>query len=427
MKALARQSRSSLVTFLALFFPPRPLTTVMSGVITLRFSELGLYGREDELSVLQECYRRVEGGGVDAAAGGGLSEIVLVSGGAGTGKSALVQKLSDIGHNKTTSGPLFVSGKFDDPRTTTGQPYAALCSALGELVELIMVTCSEADRKRMGEAINKAVRSEGLEVLEKMVPGIHKLVVCEEEEDASVTASDATSIVADASRLNSAEALNRLKFALRSFLQSVSSSSRPIVLFLDDLQWADKASINLIRSIITDRKLRLLFVGAYRDEEVDEESHPLAVMFRKVEGGKIKRSITRIQLKNLDVATVTMLISGLLRLEGPVVAELSKIVHQKTGGNAFFVLQFLSMLQDRELLYYSLPTCSWMWYTEKIRSETEYSENVVEFVACKIQRLPGRVATVLKLMACFPSTKVELDFLESILQGLDMEEFRIVR
>jgi predicted ATPase len=144
-------------------------------------------------------------------------------------------------------------------------------------------------------------------------------------------------------------------------------------------------------------------------------------MFREIENDK--RPITRIQLSNLDVATVSRLVAGLLRQDVSEVTDLAEIVHQRTGGNAFFVLQFLSMLQERGLLLYNLLKYEWTWDTEQIRSETNISENVVEFVARKIQRLPQRVAAVLKVMACFPSTIVDVAFLESILKGLDMVEF----
>ena len=395
----------------------------MSGVIKLRFSELGLYGRETELSDLKECFRRVKNGA--AGGGGGALEVVLVSGAAGTGKSAIVQKLAD--DKEIQSCAIFVSGKFDDNRASIGRrPYAALRTAFGELVHRVIETYDESDRMRMADEMNEAIRGEGLSVLEKIVPGIEGLAPAAEDA-ASVSVSVSASAV-DADRSNSAEALNRLKFALRSFLRSVSSTAHPIILFLDDLQWAGQASLALIRSIIDDTQLRhVLLVGAYRDDGVDEVTHPLSIMLREVEEDASKRSVTRIQLKNLDEPTVTKLIAGLLRMDCSEVSELSHVVHQRTGGNAFFVLQFLSMIHDQGLLVYNVTSYQWTWDTAKIWAETNISENVVEFVAQKIQRLPERVATVLKLMACFPSTRVEVSFLESVLRGLVMEEFRKVR
>ena len=404
--------------------------TMASNVIKLRLSELGLYGREEELALLKRSYSRIEkccNDGADAAAGdvGSSAGVVFVSGTAGSGKSALVMKLcEDISNGN--SGPLFVSGKFDDPRATTGQPYAALRRASGQLTKDIVEFCDETDRKLMGERINKALGTEGLDVLEKVVPGVKELVASEEKDTENTIAGSAISI-GDVNRHSSTESLNRLKFALRSFLRSVASSSRPIVLFLDDLQWADQASLQLIRSIVTDTQLQhLLFIGAHREEEVDEE-HPLAIMLRGIKEETLQKSITRIQLKNLDAPTVSKLVSNLLRLDESEIAELSEVVHQRTGGNAFFVLQFLDLLQDRGLLYYSLSSYKWDWDIEQIRAETDISDNVVELVANKIERLPQNAVAVLKLMASLPSAQVDVSFLEPVLQGLNMDECRSVR
>lgn len=388
----------------------------MAGVIKLRLSELGLYGRDKELSILKEFCHRVEGNGskkeLEEAADGATchqqSELVLVSGGAGTGKSTLVQKLGDGGDS---SGFIFVSGKFDDQRETTGKPYSAISVAFRDLLQRITDVCDEADRRQMGEEIHKAIGSGGVEVLETVAVGVQRLVLGENDKGEESNVATA-----------SAEALNRLKFAVRSFLRVVCSESHPVVLFLDDLQWADEASLELIRSIATDPELaHFLLVGAFRNEEVGANTaHPLAVTMKQIEQ---ERPITSIHLDDLDVETVTMLVADLLRLEEETVAELSELVHQRTGGNAFFVLQFLSTLQEYNMIYYDLAGFEWRYDIERIRSETDISDNVVELVATKIQGLPAHIQTVLKVMACFPSNRVELALLQSILQGLDMAEF----
>jgi predicted ATPase len=222
--------------------------------------------------------------------------------------------------------------------------------------EVIMDIHVEAEWKRMGETIRKTVESEGLEVLGKLVPRVHRLIGEKKDDETSSTAHNVPR------RLNGTETLNRLTFALLSFLRTVSTSSYPIILFLDDLQWADEASLDLIRSIVSDTKLRhLLLVGAIREEEVDEVSHPLAIMMKNLDKKKAMRPITRIRLDNLDVATISELIFSLLRLEVPDVAELSEFAHQRTGCNAFFVCQFLRMLQERDLLTNNMSMCKWTW------------------------------------------------------------------
>ena len=158
--------------------------------LKLPLSQLGLYSREKELSTLLECFRRVKGNSdaADDAAGKSLgsSEFVLVAGRAGTGKSSLITKLRDAG-TSYSSRPIFVSGKFDDTSAAAGRPFEALRTAFAEVVEVIMDIYDEAEWKRMGEAIRKTVGSEGIEVLGKLVPGVHKLIGEKEDDETAST------------------------------------------------------------------------------------------------------------------------------------------------------------------------------------------------------------------------------------------------
>jgi predicted ATPase len=184
-----------------------------AGAIKLQLSDLGIYGRASKISILQECYRRVEGseGEDDGTGDGAESElIVLVSGGAGTGKSTLIIRgLAEVIISKKGDEEklFFVSGKFDYQREATGQPYAAICSAFDALVIRMMSTHHETDRKRMGQEIRISVGPGGLEVLETVVPGIQRLFSVKDDEE-----SVGVVVIANA------DGLNLLKFAVRSFL-----------------------------------------------------------------------------------------------------------------------------------------------------------------------------------------------------------------
>ena len=302
----------------------------MAAAIKLDLPSLGLYGRDAELSVLQECCRRVEGNSCD---GSGASEedardarrapvMALASGGAGAGKSTLVKRLSEMEMNGSTE-PIFASGKFDYQREGTGKPCSALCSAFDVLIERVARAHGETGWRRVGEEIDEAIGSEGLRVLLPVAPGMQKLFSFQDDAEKK-QADNNESVTA------SADGFNRLKFCSAAFLRSVGTKSHPIILFLDDLQWADQASLELVRSIATDTELQhLLLVGAYRDDEVDEASHPLAIVLREIEAEN--RSITNILIGDLNIETVTRLISGLLRLDETRVAELSRGCTSKDG------------------------------------------------------------------------------------------------
>jgi predicted ATPase len=184
-------------------------------------------------------------------------------------------------------------------------------------------------------------------------------------------------------------AFTKMKEGCLLFLQVVCMSSlgAMITLFIDDLQWGDVASIDLIKDIATDDDNNsLLFVGAYRDNEVDDV-HPLAVQLRQLEA---MGSITNVQLYigELDLVSVNKIIADAMHSTSmEPLKELANIVYKKTEGNAFFLIQFLRGLQKDGLVYYSMEKFSWKWDAATIEAETAVSENIVDFMAGKIRQL----------------------------------------
>jgi predicted ATPase len=214
--------------------------------------------------------------------------------------------------------------------------------------------------------------------------------------------------------LGKVEALHQLKFTFRAFLRSVCSQNSPVVLFIDDLQWIDLASLDLLKSLLTDKEIKnFLFVGAYRDNEVDDV-HPLMISLRNLEK---HHEMYKIKLGNLDQSSVYQLVADLLRSDVLEVEPLADIVCRRTHGNVFFVLQLLKMLHEESLLYFSVSSFRWEWDVDKILAGTNASDNVVDLVVANMhKKLSGEVEGVLKIASCL-GTSFDLLVLWRIIKG----------
>ena len=357
-----------------------------------------LYGRDQDLTRLLAAF--------DRAARGTL-ETVLVGGYSGTGKSALVR---EIHKPITRQRGYFIEGKFDQFQRAT--PYHAIIEAFKELVTLLL---TENEEKLAGfrGAIQEAVGEEG-KVLTDVLPRL-ELIIGEQPDVAEVGGN---------------EAQNRFNYVFRKFVTAISTEEHPIVLFIDDLQWADSASLHLLRVLLTDPENRfLLCVCAYRDNEVSP-SHPFMVTVGQIErdGGRLER----IEIGNLSRDDVHALVSDALTAPPHETRELTDLVYHRTRGNAFFVTQFLRSLAEEELLYFDVDTRTWAWDVERIAAKN-ITDNVVELMAGKIQKLPDASQAVLKHGACVgnvfdletlsvilerPADQVKEDLLVALSEGL---------
>lgn len=362
----------------------------------LRFSSLGLLGREKEIVQLKAAYK-------DVTCNGGKG-IVMLSGEAGAGKTRIVKKFrSDIERKSQQNGKasFFASGKFDLHHRA--EPYTAFISAFVQLVDnIVALKENDAGRfMRIKNSILEAVGSEG-GLLSSIIPNLAEILGKEMMPECDIACE-------------SSMAKNRFYFILRQFIHAVKMEAHPIVLFLDDLQWADVESLGLIENIMKDSQLSgILLIGCFRKNEVDE-SHPLTICLESVErgtkqgGGEVKLSITCIHIGNLDVDTVHDLIMNVLNSsDKPKTMTLAKTVHEKTHGNAFYVIQFLTSLQDEGMLVYSLGTQSWKWNDCEIKSSTRVSDNVVDLLEQKLQKQHDEVLEVLQVAACLGATSDRL-------------------
>ena len=325
-----------------------------------------LYGRERQIAELFAAFERV--------LADGTPQLVLVSGYAGVGKSSVVHELY-----KALVPPrgLFASGKFEQYKRDI--PYATVAQALQSLVRRILGE-SEADLVRWRDAITQAVGPNG-QLIVNLIPEV-ELVIGIQPPLADVSPHDAQT---------------RFQMVFRRFLGVFATSEHPLALFLDDLQWLDAATLDLLVHLVTDQEVRhLLLVGAYRDNEVDP-SHPLMQTLdaiRRADGG-----VREIVLAPLTLDDVGRLISESLHGAAEDFRPLAELVHEKTGGNPFFVNQFLTALVEEGLLAFDAGAVAWTWNLAHIRAKG-YTDNVVDLMVGKLNRLPDTTQEAVKQLAC---------------------------
>ncbi|CAN99308.1 Protein kinase [Sorangium cellulosum So ce56] len=324
-----------------------------------------IYGRDAERDRLLVAFERARAG---------AAELVLVSGYSGVGKSALVHETYKA---IARVGGHFAHGKFD--QLNRGVPCASVVQAFRGLVQQLLSERTDALahwRAELGAALGP---NAGL--LVDLIPELALIV------------GEAPAVAA----LGPSESQNRFDMVFRSFLGVFAAPSHPLVLFLDDLQWADPASLRLLRLLLTDADTRhLLVVGAYRDNEVSP-AHPLVITLDAVRAAGA--AVTDIPLAPLSQDDATALASDALGRAAQDVAQLSELIHDKTLGNPFFMGQFLRMLGDDGLLLCDPETGRWTWDLAAIESRA-VTDNVADFMIAKLQRLAPPTQRALTLAAC---------------------------
>jgi predicted ATPase/signal transduction histidine kinase/GAF domain-containing protein len=325
-----------------------------------------LYGREREVDVLLAAFGRV--------VAQGTAELVLVSGYSGVGKSSVVNELHKV---LVPPRGLFAAGKFDQFKRDV--PYATLAQAFQMLVRQILVT-SEAEVDHWRHALLEALGPNG-QLMVNLIPELEFVI-------------GKQPAVAE---LPSQEARGRFRLAFRRFLGAFARPEHPLALFLDDLQWLDTATLELLERVATDSDVRhVLLIGAYRDNEVSS-SHPLMQTLSAIRDAGAKTQ--EIVLAPLGLDDVERLIAEALRCDRNSAEPLALLVHEKTGGNPFFAIQFLTALADERLLRFDRDAPGWIWDLGRIRVRG-YSANVVDLMVGKLRRLSARTQSALQQLAC---------------------------
>jgi predicted ATPase/serine phosphatase RsbU (regulator of sigma subunit) len=333
-----------------------------------------LYGREKEIDILLHAFERV----ANAKNQDKVIELMLVAGYSGVGKSALVH---EVHKPITEKHGYFAAGKFDQYQRNV--PYSAIAQALDEFCHYLLTESAE-QLNEWKQNILRAVGQNG-QVLIEVIPALELIL----GPQPTITSVGPT------------EAQNRFNRLFQQFIQVISQPEHPLVLFIDDWQWADSASLSLLETLMTNKEAQsLLIIAAFRDNEVSA-AHPFMMTLDSLKQAQV--TLNTIHLSNLSHCDVNALISETLSCHPENGQALTDLVYDKTHGNAFFTVEFLKSLFQEGLLVFEVQTLAWQWDDEQIAA-LEMTDNVVELMADKISHLPNDTLSVLKLAACIGNT-----------------------
>ncbi|MDK3162108.1 trifunctional serine/threonine-protein kinase/ATP-binding protein/sensor histidine kinase [Kamptonema cortianum] len=324
-----------------------------------------LYGREQEVETLLEAFGRVANG---------ASELLLVAGFSGIGKTAVV---NEVHKPITRQNGYFIKGKYD--QFNRNIPFSAFVQAFRSLMGQIL-SASDIELARWKEEILATVGENG-QVLIEVIPELEYIIGPQ---------PPVIELVGSASQ-------NRFNLLFGKFIQIFTKKEHPLAIFLDDLQWADSASLNLLKLLMSESETGyLLVLGAYRDNEVFP-AHPLMLTLNEIRQQGV--NLNTIMLAALNESDITCLVADTLQCSNNIAAPLSHLICQKTQGNPFFTIQFLYGLYEEECIIFNPSSGYWQCDLTQVR-QLALTDDVVEFTIRRLQRLPEATQQVLKLAAC---------------------------
>ncbi len=328
-----------------------------------------LYGRDEEIALLQESFTRVAAGG---------AEMLMVAGYSGIGKSALI---NEIHKPLVEKYGFFISGKFDQFQRHI--PYSAISAAFQGLLKQLLMSSREELSAWQGKLLT-ALGPNG-QVIIDVIPALEKIIGPQPK----------------VPNLGTEENQNRFNMVFLQFLRVFTRQNSPLAIFLDDLQWADIATLNFIKTLmLSEGNEYLLLMGAYRDNEVDH-THPFMIALDEL--GKAGVRIGELVLKPLNQDHLDALVADTVHAQRDAVAPLSRLIMDKTAGNPFFVIQFLKNLHHEGLLTFDAERLRWVWDVTQIELRA-ITDNVVEFMVKKLRTLPDNTQNLLRLGACIGSS-----------------------
>lgn len=327
-----------------------------------------LHGRESEVQMLLDAFERVSQGSTEA---------MLVAGFSGIGKTAVV---NEVHKPIVRQRGYFIKGKFDQFQRNI--PLSAFVQAFRDLMGQLL-SASDAELDQWKTNILAAVGEYG-QVIIDVIPELERIIGTQPP----------------VPELFGSAAQNRFDRLLQQFIQVFTAPAHPLVIFIDDLQWADSASLNLMRTLIIEANTRyLLLIGAYRDNEVTL-AHPLMLSLDEMH--KSGATVNTMALVPLTQASVNQLVADTLSCSLTLASPLTTLLMDKTGGNPFFTTQFLKALYDDQLITFNRDENYWECDVAQVRS-LSLTDDVVAFMAAQLQKLPTQTQTVLKLAACIGS------------------------
>ncbi|MEH2077117.1 MAG: AAA family ATPase [Nostoc sp.] len=322
-----------------------------------------IYGRETEVKTLLQAFDRVSLG---------ATEMMLVAGFSGIGKTAVV---NEVHKPIVRQRGYFIKGKYDQFQRNI--PFSAFVQAFRDLMEQLL-TESDVQIQQWKNKILDAVGENGQVIIE-VIPELSRIIG---EQPPAI-------------ELSGTAAENRFNLLFKKFTQVFTSAEHPLVMFLDDLQWADSASLKLMQLLMADTS-HLLLIGAYRDNEVNP-THPLMLTLNEI--AKSQATINTITLAPLSQVQVNKLVSDTLKCTEKLAWNLSALISQKTQDNPFFATQFLKALHQEELIKFDFELGCWQCDIAQIKTQA-VTDDVVAFMSLQLQKLPPSTQDILQLAAC---------------------------
>ncbi|TAE75762.1 MAG: GAF domain-containing protein [Bacteroidetes bacterium] len=339
-----------------------------------------LYGREEDTKKLLQVF--------DKVCQEGKPQIMLVKGYSGIGKSALIQ---EIQKPITEEKGYYIKGKFEQFQRNI--PYSAIIQAFDVLIDNILTESKEKVTIWKNDLLD-ALEGNG-DVIVEVIPRLEFIIGKQPEVE----------------KLPAAETQNRFNYTFEEFIKVFTKQEHPIALVIDDLQWADTASLRLIELFLQSTQNQYLFiVASYRDNEVDA-THPLTLMLKNLSE---YTEIQSISLNNLTLQHTKNIVADTLKVDENSSESLAKLIFDKTQGNPFFVNQFLITLYEEKLLTFDYNNYQWKWDNEKIKAQN-ITDNVVELLVNKIEKLPKETIQLLQFAAAF-NNQFDASILGAILE-----------
>jgi len=334
-----------------------------------------LYGREKQIANLLSSYESIDS-----------QKMILVSGYSGVGKSALIREI----HKPILKEKgIFLSGKFDQFQKTI--PYFAFKNVFEELIRYIL-SGNQQSIELWRNSLRLSLGTNG-KVIINLVPDFEKIIGKQPELE----------------ELDPTSSLNRFQSVFVKLFKGLSNPSQPLVIFFDDLQWIDSASLRLIEVLMNEPEIKsVLFIGAYRDNEV-LSSHPLSLFIRNFENSP--KGIKTIHLESLRLQDIEELLSETFSLNNDKVKDFAQLLLNKTGGNSYFIKLLLNQLYEEGYIDFNNHK-SWHWDLNKIK-KFSVTDNVIDMAIRKINKLSSKVIEVLKVAACI-GNRFELNLISAI-------------
>ena len=371
----------------------------------LNTSNIGLIGRDNQIEMLQSCYSRMMDSEPDergASSNGNNRQLVFIKGFSGVGKSMLAKTLEK--KISTTDKGCYVEGKFD--YNHSDEPYSGIAAAFGNLFDTIMKDSQRRDFSTIAQEITNTM-GEDVKMMMYLVPQLDELI-------GDYSTSGVESIEGSYDPTNAEQ---RWKYAFRMLARALTSTLRPLVLILDDLQWADVSSLDVIEYLVSDveNPNQLMIVGSYRSNEADENS----LLYNRIQSllGKCDKfhfTITEIDVPSFDVDNVNKMVMCMLSIDDEeTTRDLAEICYKRTQGNPFFLSEFMTLLYEEKLVEFNFGLMKWKWEASKIDEVTMATANVVNLLQTRMRKLEPDVQHLLQYAACL-GTSISMSNLQLV-------------